>query len=66
MRPINYANDINILRDQLADDHNKKYPKAGIDDTEYLQITLVACATALAKTIERAVDVIEAAIQEDN
>ncbi len=65
MRSKNYANDINILRDQLADDFNKKYPQAGIDDAEYLQITLVACATALAKTFEQAVDrVVEAILPE--
>lgn len=58
-----YANDINILREQLADDHNKKYPKAGIDDQEYLSITLVACAAVLARGIAAAVHEIDLTIQ---
>ncbi len=58
-----YANDINILREQLADDFTKKYPKAGIDDQEYLQITITACAAVLAKAIEEAVHEIDLSIQ---
>ncbi len=65
MRPKNCANEIQVLENQLIEEGNKKLgPQHCLDDQQYMSMTLVACTAVLAKAIERAADVIEAAIRE--